>query len=178
MPDSHATTVTDAILAHRHVFKAFLTSRLGNEADAEDLLQNGLVKALQRADEVKEGEKAISWFYQVLRNALVDFVRSRAATARRDDAWATDALGLTGDPEVERQICACFEKMLPALRPTHAELIRRVELQGEPVARAANALGITANHASVALHRARRELRARLVDFCCDCSCLNHCECA
>jgi len=171
------TAVTAAILAHRHAFKAFLVSRVGSEADAEDLLQNGLVKALQRADEIKDGEKAVAWFYQVLRNVIVDHVRSRSASARREDAWTRETLTLADDGEAERQICACFEKLLPALKPAHAELLRRVELQREPVARAASVLGITANNASVTLHRARAELRAKLTDFCGDCACLDHCEC-
>ncbi|MDP3073737.1 MAG: sigma-70 family RNA polymerase sigma factor [Opitutaceae bacterium] len=178
MPDSApAADLTAKLLAHRHAFKAFVASRIGNAADAEDLLQNGLVKALHRADEVKDGEKAVAWFYQLLRNVIIDHVRSRNAATKRDDAWASNAVALADDAEAEREICACFEKMLPALKPTHAELLRRVELQGEPVAKAATALGMTPNHASVTLHRARGELRAKLMDFCGDCRCLDHCEC-
>lgn len=174
---SDPADVTATLLAHRNVFKSFLASRVGNDADAEDLLQNGLVKALQRADEIKDHEKVVAWFYQVLRNVIVDHVRSRTAAARRDEAWTTDTVTLTNDTEAERHICACFEKMLPAMKPAHAELLRRVELQGEPVAAAARALGITPNNASVSLHRARAELRAKLVDFCGDCACLDDCGC-
>ena len=177
MSQSESARVTGTLLAHRHVFKAFLTSRVGNEADAEDLLQNGLVKALERSGEIKDGEKAVAWFYQVLRNVLIDHVRSRSAAAKRDDAWAGSSATLADDREAERQICACFEKMLPALKPAQAELIRRVELKGEPVAKVAIALGMSANNASVTLHRARAELRSKLMDFCGDCACLNNCEC-
>lgn len=178
MPNpASASDITAKLLAHRNVFKAFLAARVGNAADAEDLLQNGLVKALSRADEVKDGEKAVAWFYQILRNVIIDHVRSRKAAAKRDDQWAADAATLTEDAEAERQICGCFERLLPTLKPAHAELIRRVELQGEPVARAAAALGMTANHASVTLHRARGELRAKLLTFCADCRCLTVCEC-
>lgn len=164
-------------MAHRNAFKAFLTSRVGNEADAEDLLQNGLVKALSRADDVKDGEKAVAWFYQILRHVIIDHLRSRNAAARRDDRWAAEVATLAADPEAERQICACFERLLITLKPTHAELIRRIELQGEPVARVAVALGMTPNNASVSLHRARGELRAKLMSFCGDCQCLDLCEC-
>lgn len=174
-PDSAG--VTSTLFAHRSAFKAFLTSRVGNEADAEDLLQNGLVKALQRAGEIKDGEKAVAWFYQVLRNVVVDHVRSRNAAHRRDEAWMTDTVTLTEDAEAERQICACFEKMLPGMKANHAELLRRVELQGESVASAAASLGISANNASVTLHRARAELRTKLTDFCGDCACLDDCGC-
>jgi RNA polymerase sigma-70 factor (ECF subfamily) len=165
------------LLAQRHVFKAFLASRVGNEAEAEDLLQNGLVKAMERGGEIKDGEKAVAWFYQVLRNVLIDHVRSRHAAAKRDDAWASSTMTLADDREAERHICACFERMLLAMKPAQAELVRRVELKGEPVAKVAIALGMTANNASVTLHRARADLRAKLMDFCGDCACLDHCEC-
>ncbi len=177
MSQPDRTAVTDALLAHRNVFKAFLASRVGNEADAEDLLQNGLVKAMERSGEIKDGEKVVAWFYQVLRNVLIDHARSRSAAAKRDDAWASETTTLADDDEAERHICACFEKMLPGMKPTQAELIRRVELQGEPVAQVALALGMTANNASVTLHRARADLRAKLLDFCGDCACLDDCGC-
>jgi RNA polymerase sigma-70 factor (ECF subfamily) len=117
MSQSDPAGATGTLLAHRHVFKAFLASRVGNEADAEDLLQSGLVKAMERSGEIKDGEKAVAWFYQVLRNALIDHMRSRHAAAKRDDAWASSAATLADDREAERHICACFEKMLPAMKP-------------------------------------------------------------
>ena len=168
--------LSTALLAHRAAFKGFLVSRMGNEADAEDLLQNGLVKAIDHAGEIQDGEKAVAWFYRVLRNSVIDHQRSRHAAARRDDAWASHALA-EDDRDVRRELCGCFEKLLPTLKPTHAELIRRVELRDEPVSKVAGELGLTANHASVALHRARAELRGKLRSFCGDCACLDNCEC-
>ena len=169
--------VTAALLDQRETFKAFLTSRVGNAADAEDLLQTGFIKALERSGEIRDEEKAVAWFYQVLRHVLIDHVRSRGAAARRDEAWASQAATLADDPVAVRHLCACFERLLPTLKPAHADLIRRVELNGESVADVARALGLTANHASVTLHRARRELRARLIAFCGDCACLDECDC-
>jgi len=179
MSQPASTDVASALLAHRSAFKAFLVSRVGNAADAEDLLQNGLIKALQRSDELKDGEKSVAWFYQILRNVIIDHGRSRGAARRRDEAWATDAALAPDDREAEKQICDCFAGLIPSLKPAHAELLRRVELCGESVSAAAIALGITANHASVTLHRARAELRAKLVDFCGACAdgaCLD-CDC-
>lgn len=177
MPPSDPARVTDLLLAQRQTFKAFLISRLGNDADAEDLLQTGLVKAMERSGEIEHAEKAVAWFYRLLRNVLIDHVRSRGSAAQRDHAWASNALALSDDREAGRQICACFERLLPTLKPTQAELIRRVELRGEPVAAVALALGLSANNASVTLHRARAALRAKLMDFCGDCRCLDYCEC-
>ena len=168
----------DPLLAQRSRFRAFLISRLGNEADADDVLQNGLLKAMRSVGEVDDAEKLTAWFYRLLRNALVDHVRSRAAGARRDEAWMTETV--PGDEEVGKSVCVCFEGLLGELKPRDAELLRRVELNDEGVAEVARSLGLSAGAASVALHRARMTLRRRLEDFCGDCgkgACLD-CDCA
>jgi RNA polymerase sigma-70 factor (ECF subfamily) len=179
MSTSGSDKIASTLIAQRAAFKAFLVSRVGNPADAEDLLQNGLIKALQRADELKDDEKCVAWFYQILRNAVIDHARSRGAARQRDDAWAADTVTLAGDTEADRVLCGCFENLLPSLKPAHAELLRRVDLQGESVADTARALGLTANNASVILYRARAELRKKLQEFCGSCAdgaCLD-CDC-
>jgi DNA-directed RNA polymerase specialized sigma24 family protein len=130
MADSEPADINAALMAQRNVFKSFLVARVGNDA-AEDLLQSGLVRAMQRSGEIKDGAKAVAWLYQLLRNLLVDHVRSRAAAAKREALWATDLLAPEAHPELEQEICACFEKLLLSLKPMQAELLRRVELGGE-----------------------------------------------
>lgn len=170
---------------HRRAFKAFLAARVGSEAEAEDLLQNGLLKALQRAGELQDDAKLTAWFYQLLRNAVVDHYRARASGRKRHDALGTmmASLGedITDAPKGwVSQLCGCLGGVVDTLKPRHAELLRRVDLNGESVHDAAKALKMTANNASVTLFRARKELRARLEDFCGDCAegaCLD-CDCA
>jgi RNA polymerase sigma-70 factor (ECF subfamily) len=170
---------------HRNAFKAFLAARVGSEAEAEDILQNGLLKSLQSAGELKDDAKLTAWFYQLLRNAVVDHYRTRSSVRRRHDALGEliTTLGedITAAPKGwEPQLCGCLGGVVDTLKPQHAELLRRVDLNGETVQAAAKALKMTANNASVTLHRARKDLRARLKSFCGDCSdgaCLD-CDCA
>lgn len=171
--------------AHRGAFKAFLAARLGDDAEAEDLLQHGLLKAIRSAASVQDETRLDAWFYQLLRNALVDHYRSRGSARRRESQLADLVAALGEDvappPEAWRaQICACLGGVVDTLRPAHAELLRRVDLGGEAVQHVARSLNLTANNASVILHRARKELRARLEQFCGDCAdgaCLD-CDCA
>lgn len=172
------TRPLDPLLAQRGRFKSFLAARLGNESDAEDVLQDGFIKAAKRIGELREDERVTAWFYQVLRHAMIDHVRSRSAARQRELAWIEQA-ERDGDDEARRAVCACYEALLPGMKPREAELLRRVELLNEPVAEVAAALGITTNNASVILHRARKELRTRLEQFCGECAsgaCLD-CEC-
>ncbi|MDI1318934.1 MAG: sigma-70 family RNA polymerase sigma factor [bacterium] len=166
----------------RTAFKAFLVARVGSAA--EDILQNGLLKALKRADELQDDAKLTAWFYQVLRNAVIDHYRSHAAGRRRNDAFGTTIAALGEDlaaapPGWEAQLCTCLGSVVDTLKPVHAELLRRVDLNGESVQAAAKALQITPNSASVTLHRARKDLREKLQTFCGACAdgaCLD-CDC-
>lgn len=170
---------------HRGAFKAFLAARVGSESEAEDILQNGLLKALQRAGELQDEAKLTAWFYQLLRNAVVDHYRSRGSARQRHDALGQLMASLGEDmadaPKGwEAQLCGCLGGVVDTLPPRQAELLRRVDLNGESVQDAAKALKMTANSASVTLHRARKELRTQLEDFCGDCAdgaCLD-CDCA
>ena len=180
-----ADQIARSLNDQRAAFKAFLVARVGNAAEADDILQNGLLKALRSADTIADADKSVAWFYQLLRNAVIDYYRSRGAAKRRDDAVGTmlHALGedlAAAPPGWEAQICACLGSVVDSLKPRHAELLRRVELEGQPVQAAAKALGISPGNASVTLHRARHELRDKLRDFCGACAdgaCLD-CHCA
>lgn len=178
--DQIARTLND----QRAAFKAFLIARVGSAAEAEDILQNGLLKAVQRAGELQDKAKLSAWFYQLLRHAVVDHYRTRAAGRRRDDALGTLVASLGEDvaspPEWEAQICSCLGSVVDTLKLQHAALLHRVDLDGESVQDAARALKLTPNNASVILHRARKELRTRLEAFCGACAegaCLD-CNCA
>lgn len=173
-----------ALNAHRSAFKAFLISRLKNEAEAEDLLQQGLLKAVRQSEEIKDDAKLDAWFYQLLRNALVDHYRSRTSARRREEQLGQLIAALGDDIAPARtmhaEICRCLGGVVATLKSPQAELLRRVDLDGEAVQDVAKSLNLTPNNASVILHRARKELRARLETFCGDCSeeaCLD-CDCA
>jgi RNA polymerase sigma factor (sigma-70 family) len=181
---SRADQLAAELNTHRSAFKAFLAARVGSEAEAEDILQNGLLKALQRADELQDDAKLTAWFYQLLRNAVVDHYRARDSVRHRHDALG-ETLAALGEDVVaapgdwESELCGCLGGVIGTLKPQHAELLRRVDLNGESVQDVAKTLGITANNASVTLHRGRKELRMRLETFCGDCAagaCLD-CDC-
>lgn len=61
----------------RRVF-ALIYRIVGNVADAQDLTQDTFIKALQRKDQLKDGEKAAQWLGRVASNTAIDFLRRRA----------------------------------------------------------------------------------------------------
>lgn len=174
-------------LTNEHArFLRFVRSRIGADGEAEDLLQNSLLRALQRGYELKRGERVVAWFYRILRNAISDHYREKKSEhaaveqfGAEIDSWQGNN-GSAPPADWEAIVCACFRGLLPTLKPRYAEVLRRIDLQGEPKDRVARALKIRVATMDVVLHRARRALRKRLEIFCGACSreqCLA-CACA
>jgi RNA polymerase sigma-70 factor (ECF subfamily) len=175
--------VIEAALTENHrTFLRFLVRRLGDQSAAEDVLQSFCLRAVRKGAELRDSESVIAWLYSVLRSVLMDHYRSEAARRRRDSCYAQEQIVLGNDRddvELEESVCNCFRGLLPALRPDYAEVLRRVDLSGNPREKVAADLGITPANVRVRLHRARQALRKALGD-CCG-SCCEHgfrdCDC-
>jgi len=48
---------------------------IGNVADAQDLTQEAMIKALQRQDQLKDLDKAAQWLSRIASNTAIDFLR-------------------------------------------------------------------------------------------------------
>jgi RNA polymerase sigma-70 factor (ECF subfamily) len=58
----------------RRIFRQ-IYHMVGNVADAQDLTQEAFIKALQRQDQLKDGEKAAHWLSRIATNTALDFLR-------------------------------------------------------------------------------------------------------
>ena len=159
----------EALVGNHQRFLAFLERRVGSRETAEDILQDGFVRALERADSLRTEESAVAWFYRLLRNALVDYYRRRTTEDRALASVAMEPQEADGDAELRETICACVRDLVETLKPEYRDALRRVEMAGERVDAFARAAGITATNASVRLHRARETLRRRLLETCGTC---------
>ena len=173
------------IVENEPAFRAFLRKRLGNETIVEDLFQQCLLRAVERQHSVKNQDRVVAWFYQILRNAVIDYYRSKTAEESRHQAFEKEAEVLQQQDvpsldAVKATICACLDEVVATLRPDYSDLIRRIDLGGEATAEVAKSLRISTNNATVRLHRARQALRNSLEEACGLCTkhgCLN-CTCS
>jgi RNA polymerase sigma-70 factor (ECF subfamily) len=179
--DRAAPDVVRVLVENHRRFLAFLERRVGSRETAEDILQEGFARALERGESLRDGESAVAWFYRLLRNAVIDHHRRRGAEARAL-AWVagtSDASEPGPDEELHQAVCGCVNGLLETLKPEYAGALKRVELDGASVADYAREAGITANNAGVRLHRAREALRRQVVRTCGTCvehGCLD-CSC-
>lgn len=173
-PDSVAI-----LLDNQRKFLSFLQARVGDRAIAEDILQDAFVRNLSRIEELPI-QGVVPWFYTALRNAVFDRHRRDQVRNRRLAEFAQELERNQSVPEdLEREICACVSRLAKTLKPEYAAVLAAVDVEGTPVKAFAAAQGLTANNASVRVHRARQALQKRVMESCGMCAehgCVN-CSC-
>lgn len=153
-------------------FLAFLQRRMGNKDQAEEVLQAFVMRAIERAEDLRDVRTVRGWLSRILATTIIDFQRRGLRRRRREVPMDTDfgeAFTVEPDAEIDKAVCDCLYKLLPTLKAEHAEVIWRVDLLGEPRDRVAATLGTTVNNVSVRLHRGRHALRKRLEEMCLIC---------
>jgi len=172
LPETLPSTLTArnavrAALTHdRERYLAIIRGRAGGSlslSDSEEVLHGALERALLRADQVQDPQKAAAWVGRVVRNAVVDELRKRRyLTMPLDDLDLADL----NDDEAEGPDCLCVLMQAEQLKAEYGDILRRVVLDGQPLSEAAQSLGLKPNNASVRLHRAKQALRERLIAHC------------
>ena len=175
------TKVIDDLILQRGKFLQFLKGRVEAPSTAEDILQSAYIRAMEKSSTLHKDESAVAWFYRILRNAVIDHYRHRAAEDRALDRWANDLLTeAPPDSSTENIVCQCIQQVLPAIKPQYSEIIRSVDLGENTLEAFAKATGITPGNAAVRVHRARRALKKQLALTCGTCAehrCVN-CTCS
>jgi RNA polymerase sigma factor (sigma-70 family) len=182
MSDHDASVSKDALatlVENQRTFLRFLEKRVGDRATAEDLLQEAFARAVTAIEGLRDEESAVAWFYRMLRNAVIDHYRRTGRSRRALEAFARELDEVVPSTEVHDQVCACIGRLASTLKPEYAEVLRDVEVAGQPLKDYAESHGITTNNATVRVHRARQALRKQVaaacgvcaVHGCVDCRC-------
>jgi len=174
-------TAINSLLDQRRLFLQFVERRVSTRATAEDIIQAAYIRAMEQAATLRSDESAVAWFYRILRNAVIDHYRHRAAEDRALEQWANDlAIEAQFDPPTQQIVCQCINNVLDKLKPAYSEIIREVDLTESTLESFANKVGITSGNAAVRAHRARQALKKQLIFTCRTCAkhgCID-CTCA
>ncbi len=134
-----------------------------NHADADDLVQESLLKAIAAAHTYKPGKDLRSWLFSILHNTFVTHTRQyarRARAARFLDSTLREA-GVRPEQEARVEVRDTLN-MLSQLSPDQQAVLVMIAVEGMSYAEAAEVLDIPMGTLMSRLARGREELR-RLV---------------
>jgi RNA polymerase sigma factor (sigma-70 family) len=159
----------ERIAANQSKFLSFLSARVEDRAAAEDVLQSAYLKAVEHGSEIRDDESTVAWFYRILRNAITDHYRRKAARTSAQEAFAAEA-PVSYEAEVRQTACACIGDVIRDLKGEYRTAIEQVDLAGMSVEAFAKSQETSANNASVRLHRARKAVAKKLTTVCGACA--------
>jgi len=159
----------ELITAHQSKFLNFLSARVEDRAAAEDILQSAYVKAVEHGSKILDDESTVAWFYRILRNAITDHYRRRAARTRAHESFAAET-PVSYEEELTQTACACIGDVIRDLKSEYRTAIEQVDLGGVTVEAFAQSQQTSANNASVRLHPARKAVAKKLTTVCGACA--------
>lgn len=166
-----------ALLAHGSNLLAVATRLARNRAEAEDLVQDTLVKALRAKDQYEAGTNLKAWLLKILKNTFINRYRRSGLERNTIDGPDADPLadGWIGastlrsmrDPEgqalrpiLEREINAALDSIPEEFRL----IVLYADVEELSYKEIAEAVGCPIGTVMSRLHRGRRLLKARLVE--------------
>ena len=139
-----------------------------NPFDAEDLVQDTLVRAYRAIDQF-DGRHPRAWLLTIMRHTNINRHRRQRPTVGVGGVDAAEQANLIASPGATVEDSATggelgeeLERALAELAPRLADAVRLVDVDGLSYDEAAAVLGIPTGTLTSRLHRARRSLRASL----------------
>ncbi len=147
----------------------FLVSRVSTPEDADDLLQDILIKTHNNLSSIKESAKFKSWLYQIARNTLIDHYRTKRPDLSDEELSELEKISEVNlDPvnPVFSDMSKCIKPFLMQLPEKYREAIEAIDLNGTSQKDLAVKLGLSHSTVKSRVQRGRAML-GNLFRECC-----------
>jgi len=143
--------------------KRFLHTKVNNEADVDDLLQEVLIKTYHNFHTIKESSSVKSWLFQVANNTIIDFYRKNKRTKALDEQanWHVE-----DENHVRDQLSDCILPFINELPEEQANLLKAIDIDNMSQKAHAEQLGISYSTLKSRVQKSRHSLKG-VFDECC-----------
>jgi RNA polymerase sigma-70 factor (ECF subfamily) len=179
LPMSAAAVASKAEAAWRELHDqllGFIVRRVRTQEDAEDILQEVMLRIHRHSDDLEHADRVTGWIYRIASNAIVDYYRNparrelpaeslidipeprdSASTALSDEPTAT---------ELREELAHCLSPLIERLPASYRQALVLTELEGVTQTEAAARLGISVSGMKTRVQRGRIRLKNLLLDCC------------
>ncbi len=139
---------------------------LGERAEAEDVVQEVMIKLWERREELPNIQNVEGWCVRIVRNHGIDRYRSRKRRSSTGLEQAAELADQAPDPALQLQTSDMQERIHRLIQglPEQRRLVLQLrEIEGLSYREIAEQLRITLDQVRTDIHRGRQALRAALV---------------
>jgi RNA polymerase sigma-70 factor (ECF subfamily) len=144
--------------------EAFIRSRVSDEGDVEDLLQEIFIRIHTHLSRLRDLSKLESWIYQITRNAIIDYYRLRRPTVELSESLPIEDEFEQDDATA--RLALSLGSVIEELPAPYRQALILTEYQGLNQRQLADRLGISFSGAKTRVQRARHMLRDMLLTCC------------
>ncbi|WP_062210241.1 sigma-70 family RNA polymerase sigma factor [Aureimonas sp. AU12] len=148
------------VLSQLGPLRRYALSLTRNREDAEDLVHDTLLRAIEREDQFRPGRNLRTWLMSILHNRFVDGLRARRTEAERDAHFARTAITSMPGGQEDALRLAELRRSFESLPEEQRAALHLVVVEGLSYEEAAEALAIPQGTLVSRLSRARARLRA------------------
>lgn len=152
--------------------RSFISRRVSNSSQIEDILQDVFIKIHSNIDSLKEDTKIRSWVYQITRNTIIDYYRKQNIKFEDiDEIHLEDEGGINNinnmiELEPTQKVAAGLKGMIDDLPQKYSQALYLVEFEGLTQVELAKKLGISVSGAKSRVQRGRQLLKDSLMKCC------------
>lgn len=147
---------------HSRLLK-FVGSRLPDSADAEDIVQEVFLRIHTNLDKVHEIDRLEGWVYQIARNCIIDYYRSRKRLEPLVEFAIEDE---HHEPDTAEELIPYMREVVQELPESYREALILTEYQGLSQQALADRLGISLSGAKSRVQRARQKVKDIMLTCC------------
>jgi RNA polymerase sigma-70 factor (ECF subfamily) len=135
----------------------FVFRKVKDKALADDIVQEVFLKVHAKLGQLKDTEKVSGWIYQITRNTITDYYRSKSKNISPQDLdWESEHQMLNDC------VSTCLEEMLLTLPEKYREALELTELKNLSQTELAQKLNISYSGAKSRVQRARQMLKEKM----------------
>lgn len=159
-----AQTFDASVLQMAPRLRAFLRRRVRDDATADDLTQETLLKVYRSRASLRDGTRLEAWLYRVARTTLIDYYRRQKPTEELPLALAAESRDEVAAMRVA--MASSMHHFLVELPEAYREPVRLAELEGLPLAKIALRMNLSLTAVKSRVRRGRQMLKAKLQACC------------
>jgi len=153
---------SEAVAAEIPRLRRYARALLGDDGEADDLIQDTLERALARLPQWREGDNPRKWLFSILHNLHVDGLRRRS---RRPPHVGLESVGVDqSSPSADAASGGDIDRALQLLSGEQRRVVLLIGLEGLSYAETAEILSIPVGTVMSRLARGRDRLRM-LVEY-------------
>lgn len=150
----------------RMVLKNYIKRRISIEEDAEDLLQETIVKIYNNIDKAKGYNNIYPWIFKIAKNSIIDYYRTRKTSENIEMLDIIEADDYHDDINHNDSMSKCISTIIEKLPTKYKEAIILTEYSGYTQKQMAEKCKISLSAGKSRVQRGKKLIKKMMLECC------------